>query len=252
MATIETPKSQYGQIADLLISRIQDGTYPPGSSLPSEDKLADALKVSRVTINRAVGLLRLSGYVKVKRGSGTIVRTLPVILRDAKARYAARMQGTGAGEVEARQHNLVSNTVYRQIAEVPAPEHVAQTLDLKPGDPTLLRSRTLFANNEPTQIADSYIPAAIAKLSPELRNENAGPGGSYGRLSDIGHGPARFTEDVTVRMPTEQEQQILELEAAQPVFQIWHVAFDAKNKPVEVAKHVMPGHLWQLHYGWDE
>jgi GntR family transcriptional regulator len=29
-----------------------------------------------------------------------------------------------------------------------------------------------------------------------------GEGGSYGRLADIGYGPERFTEDVTVRMPS--------------------------------------------------
>ncbi|WP_117209444.1 GntR family transcriptional regulator [Allorhizocola rhizosphaerae] len=252
MAMIETPRSQYGQIAELLLRRIEDGTYPAGSPLPSEDRLADELGVSRVTVNRAVGLLRIAGHVKVKRGSGTLVRALPMIHRDAKARYAARAQGTGAGDVEARFHNLQSKTVYRRIAETPAPEDVAETLGIKKDQPTLIRSRVLYANDEPTQIADSYIPWTIAEKSPELLNENAGPGGSYERLADIGHGPARFTEDVTVRMPTDEEQRVLELEPTQPVFQIWHVAYDGKDRPVEVTVHVMPGYLWKLRYGWDE
>jgi GntR family transcriptional regulator len=252
MALIETPKSQYGQIAELLSQRIDDGTYPPGSAFPSEDKLADELGVSRPTVNRAVGLLRMAGLVKVKRGAGTIVRALPVIRRDAKARYAARTAGTGAGEVEARQHNLRSKTIYRRIGETTAPLAVAATLHLKAGQTALLRSRVLYANDEPTQIADSYYPWTIAKQSPDLLKEDAGPGGSYERLADIGHGPARFTEDITVRMPTEDEQKTLELEPTQPVFQIWHVAYDGKDKPVEVCIHVMPGHLWNLHYGWDE
>lgn len=252
MALIETPKSQYGQIAELLLRRIEDGTYPAGTALPSEDRLAEELRVSRVTVNRAVGLLRISGQVKVKRGTGTVVRALPVINRDAKARYASRANGTGAGEVEARQHNLTSKTVYRRIEETPAPAEVAKTLGIKPESSTLIRSRVLYANDEPTQIANSFLPWAFAKKSAALLEENAGPGGSYGRLADIGHGPARFTEDVTVRMPTEDEQRVLELEPTQPVFQIWHVAYDAKDKPVEVCIHVMPGHLWKLHYGWDE
>jgi GntR family transcriptional regulator len=252
MALIETPKSQYGQIAELLSQRIDNGTYPPGSAFPSEDKLADELGVSRPTVNRAVGLLRIAGLVKVKRGAGTVVRALPVIHRDAKARYAARTEGTGAGEVEARLHNLRSKTVYRRIAEVPPLPTVAETLRLKSGQTTLLRSRVLYANEEPTQIADSYYPWSIAKQSPDLLKEDSGPGGSYERLADLGHGPVRFTEDVTVRMPSEDEQKTLELEPTQPVFQIWHVAYDRKGKPVEVCIHVMPGHLWNLHYGWDE
>jgi hypothetical protein len=35
-----------------------------------------------------------------------------------------------------------------------------------------------------------------------MAERDTGPGGIYSRLADIGHGPARFTEDVSARMPT--------------------------------------------------
>lgn len=247
---IETPKSQYVQIAELLRTRIKDGTYPPSSALPSEDRLAEELSVSRVTINRAIGLLRASGDVRVRRGIGTVVRSLPRIHRDAQARYAARQEGTGAGEVEVRKLSLQPHTDYRQIGRVVPPETVAKSLRLRKGEATLLRSRVLYANDEPTQIADSYLPWSITKDCPPLLQPDAGAGGSYGRLAELGHGPVRFTEDVTVRMPTEAEQRTLDLEATQPVFEIWHMAFTVEDLPIEVCIHVMPGHLWSLHYRW--
>src|SRR5437764_5160310 len=71
LPVIETPKSQYAQIAEELRGRIESGGYPPGSPLPSESRLAEELGVSRVTINKALTLLRASGDVKVRRGSGT-------------------------------------------------------------------------------------------------------------------------------------------------------------------------------------
>jgi GntR family transcriptional regulator len=251
---IETPRSQYVQIAELLRARIQDGTYPAGSLLPSEDRLADELGFSRVTVNRAVGLLRSSGDVKVRRGAGTVVRSLPRIHRDAQARYAARQEGTGAGagEVEVRRLSLKSRTEYRQIGRSDTPPAVAETLGLPKGEPSLLRSRVLYANDEPTQIADSYLPWSITKDCKPLMRPDAGKGGSYGRLAELGFGPARFTEDVTIRMPTEDEQRTLDLDASQPVFEIWHVAYTAEDRPIEVCIHVMPGHLWTLRYGWDD
>ncbi|MGH3451009.1 MAG: GntR family transcriptional regulator, partial [Haloechinothrix sp.] len=130
MPGIEAPKSQYEQIADLLRARIVDGTYPAGSALPSEPALAAELGTSRVTVNRAIGLLRMSGMVKVKRGAGTYVRTLPQIIRDAKRRYGARERGTGAGEVEVRELNLQSRTDYREITQVAAIPDVARALGL--------------------------------------------------------------------------------------------------------------------------
>ncbi|GAA2562182.1 GntR family transcriptional regulator [Winogradskya consettensis] len=249
---IENPKPQYAQIAELLRARIEDGTYEAGAVLPSEDRLAEELGVSRVTVNRAVGLLRSSGDVRVKRGVGTTIRTLPQIHRDASARYAARGEGAGAGEVEVRKLNLKSRTDYRRIGQAEPPAAVAKVLGLGAGEPSLLRSRVLYANDEPTQIADSYLPWSVTKDSESLTQPDAGPGGSYGRLAELGVGPVRFTEDVTVRTPTEAEQRTLGLDAAQPVFQIWHVAYTASDRPIEVCIHVMPGYLWTLRYGWDD
>ncbi|GAB1688362.1 GntR family transcriptional regulator [Krasilnikovia sp. M28-CT-15] len=249
---IETPRSQYAQIADELRDRIQDGTYQPGSLLPSEQRLADELGVSRVTVNKAVTLLRSSGDVKVRRGSGTYVRSLPRITRDAKRRYAAREQGTGAGQVEVASLDLQSSTDYREIRRVPPPVAVAQLLQLDSGEDTLVRRRVLYANDEPTQMADSYYPWSIVGGDDALMKAEVGKGGSYSRLADLGHGPVRFTEDVTVRVPDDAEQRLLDIEATLPVFEIWHVAYDAKDRPVEVCIHVMPGHLWSLRYDWDD
>jgi GntR family transcriptional regulator len=251
VTAIETPRPQYVQIADLLRSRIEDQTYPPGAPLPSEDRLSDELGVSRVTINRAVGLLRSSGDVKVRRGVGTIVRELPRITRDAQGRYAARDQGTGAGEVEIRRLNLQSRTEYREIGSASPPAPVAKTLGLGKAK-SLVRRRVLYANDEPTQIADSYYPWTFTRQAPALLQEDSGIGGSYGRLAEIGQAPARFTEDVTIRMPTETEQRTLDIEATQAVFEISHIAYTAQDRAVEVCIHVMPGHLWTLRYRWDD
>jgi GntR family transcriptional regulator len=249
---IDIPRSQYAQIAEAIRARIEDGTYPPASVLPSEDRLAEEFGVSRVTINKAVGQLRSAGDVKVQRGRGTTVRSLARIHRDARRRYAARADGGGAGEVEVRGLNLKSRTEYRQIARIAAPRDVAVILNIPDGEQSLLRSRVLFANDEPTQMADSYLPWSKIGGCDALMHEDAGKGGSYGRLAELGVGPVRFTEDVAGRMPTELEQRILRLEPNQWIFEIKHVAYTSTDLPIEVCIHVMPQHLWTLGYGWEE
>ncbi|WP_281369116.1 UTRA domain-containing protein [Phytohabitans rumicis] len=129
---------------------------------------------------------------------------------------------------------------------------VAKALRLRKGEDALVRRRVLYANGEPTQIADSYYPWSIVRGDKALMRPEVGKGGSYSRLAELGYGPVRFTEDVTVRVPDDAEQRALELEATQPVFEIWHVAYAADDVPVEVCIHVMPGHLWTLKYDWDD
>jgi len=57
-----TPR--YISLARLLRGEIEDGTYPPGSLLPSSKRLAAAHDVSTATALHALGMLVQSGHVR--------------------------------------------------------------------------------------------------------------------------------------------------------------------------------------------
>ncbi|MEU2156294.1 GntR family transcriptional regulator [Streptomyces sp. NPDC019396] len=63
----------YERIADA----IHDGTYPPGSTLPSEPRLATELGVSRPALREALLLLQEDGLLTVRRGVGRTVNDQP-------------------------------------------------------------------------------------------------------------------------------------------------------------------------------
>ncbi|WP_418959988.1 GntR family transcriptional regulator [Streptomyces tritici] len=63
----------YERIADA----INDGTYPPGSTLPSEPRLASELGVSRPALREALLLLQEDGLLTVRRGVGRTVNDRP-------------------------------------------------------------------------------------------------------------------------------------------------------------------------------
>ncbi|MER5963913.1 GntR family transcriptional regulator [Streptomyces sp. NPDC002057] len=63
----------YERIADA----VHDGTYPPGSTLPSEPKLAAELGVSRPALREALLLLQEDGLLTVRRGVGRTVNDRP-------------------------------------------------------------------------------------------------------------------------------------------------------------------------------
>ncbi|MFF8837116.1 GntR family transcriptional regulator [Streptomyces sp. NPDC015130] len=63
----------YERIADA----VHDGTYPPGSTLPSEPKLAAELGVSRPALREALLLLQEDGLLTVRRGIGRTVNDRP-------------------------------------------------------------------------------------------------------------------------------------------------------------------------------
>ena len=61
MSEMEFTPPKCAQIVNAIRERISDGTYPPGSMLPSETQLVREFATSRTTVVRALQMLRLQG-----------------------------------------------------------------------------------------------------------------------------------------------------------------------------------------------
>ena len=77
----------YLRIADGLRDGIRDGSYPPGSRLPTIATLSAMNHVSEIVVRQAVAVLRGEGLVETRRGGGTVVRVRPPVRRIAMTRY---------------------------------------------------------------------------------------------------------------------------------------------------------------------
>jgi GntR family transcriptional regulator len=67
------PLPFYYQVATLLRNNIIDGTWPPGTKLPTEHELTKENGVSRPTIRNAKALLEKEGFIYSIKGSGCYV-----------------------------------------------------------------------------------------------------------------------------------------------------------------------------------
>ena len=64
---------RYREIAEALRDRVDGGEFPSGRLLPSEAELSRAYEASRVTIRRALELLRDEGLLDARQGVGWFV-----------------------------------------------------------------------------------------------------------------------------------------------------------------------------------
>jgi GntR family transcriptional regulator len=120
-----------------------------------------------------------------------------------------------------------------EVSEVDAPDHVRALLGLPEDAKVVLRSRRFVLDGKPVLVSRSWLPAAIA-LGTAIAQRDTGAGGIYARLTELGHAPARFREDLRSRMPLPAEIERLELSPGTPVVEICRVALDAAGSPVEV------------------
>jgi len=63
----------YEAVAAKIIELIKNASLQPGARLPTEQKLAEQLGVSRAMVREAIKILTASGHVRTRRGSGIYV-----------------------------------------------------------------------------------------------------------------------------------------------------------------------------------
>lgn len=62
------------QVLGILIDRIREGVYPPGTQLPPESDLIEEFSVSRATLRSAYAKLEERNLIQPRQGVGTFVR----------------------------------------------------------------------------------------------------------------------------------------------------------------------------------
>ena len=196
-------------IAEALRAGISRGEYPPGSTIPKETELMAAHGTGRDPVRRAVAQLTAEGLVEPVRRRGTVVRHHPARHRISRSRLVYRDELGYYFDQTAQGWRPVQSP---RVSRGPAPYDIAALLDLQPGAEVIIRDRVLLgdpATGQATQLATSYIPAALAEELPVLSATEpvrvASTTDSKTRVTALFGGPRRSL----LRMPGPVEAQLL-------------------------------------------
>jgi len=149
-------KTVANQVDEILLERIRDGSYLPGSRMPSESELSEALGVSRATIRTALAKLAATGLILRKQGDGTYVNARA---QDASARF-----GNLWDLVELIEGNGFTPSIrFLSIECRPATEKEIFSLALEPGDELICLRRLFYADQQAVILADNAIPLSLLR-----------------------------------------------------------------------------------------
>ena len=139
-------QTRYQQIADQVRHRVSAGEFTPGRLLPSEAELSQTYGASRVTVRRALEVLRDEGLVDSRQGFGWFVSADPV--RQSLGRL-------GTIESQLLAEGVRSERRILDFRFLAAPTRVRELL----GSDTVLRVRRLnLADDEPFALVTVWCP----------------------------------------------------------------------------------------------
>jgi DNA-binding GntR family transcriptional regulator len=90
--TRRTAWGTYTRITNALRQRITDGTYAPGTRLPSETALCAEFSVARNTVRRALSALQDEGLITARPGVGRFVQDDATTPRTRSEHIAANLR----------------------------------------------------------------------------------------------------------------------------------------------------------------
>ena len=73
MANVDYKSPIYLQLREVVRSKIEEGEYPPGMAIPSENELSEMYGVNRLTVRNAVDALVHEGLLRRIQGKGAFV-----------------------------------------------------------------------------------------------------------------------------------------------------------------------------------
>lgn len=218
---------RYRQIADDLRHRIASGRYRPGQVLPSEAALGAEHDASRVTIRKALEVLRDEGLVDSRQGYGWSVAGRPLVQPLA-----------GLVTIE-RQLELSGRSSERRVLDfrfVDAPARAADHLG-----PRVLEVRRLtLADGEPLARVTVWCREDLAAPLSKAAVERS----SFLELVD--ERPVRATQTMQARIVEPADGALLELPAGAAVLEVFRVTYGGGDAAILVSEHVFPGHLTEL------
>ncbi|WP_031226141.1 GntR family transcriptional regulator [Streptomyces roseochromogenus] len=235
----------YRQIADDLRAAIAKGKLAPGEKLKSENELKDQYGTTRVTVRKALSLLKADGLLISEQGRGVFVRPQPRVLMQTTGANFRERRSTGVSNftAEAAAQGLRAEQRILSVERVPAPAEIAERLGTPASTPVIVRRRVFLIDDEPMQLADGYYPAELFAGSPV--EEPRRIAGGVSALIEDRAGPVkqrimRFVEDLDIRMPTPSEVDTLHIPPGVPLARVLRSTWVQDGRVVEVLDSRVP------------
>ncbi|MBL4666898.1 MAG: histidine utilization repressor [Sneathiella sp.] len=228
----DAPKPLYEQVKSYVLGHVQSGDWPVHYQIPSEHTLVKELKMSRMTIHRALRELTQEGHLKRMQGVGTFVAQPQ---QKKTALTMTYIQDT----INSRGNQHICDIHFLQ-SEAITPDFAIR-LGLKEGDQAF---RSYFVHREngiPIMLEDRYTnPAIVPDFLSQDFSEKSVDQYFMDNCSMISQ-----EHQISATLSTPEFHHFMELDQAVPCLSIDRRTWSG-NRIISVARLLFPGHRFQL------
>jgi DNA-binding GntR family transcriptional regulator len=227
-----SPVPMYYQVAQQLEEAIESGELPPGSRLDGELALAEALRVSRPTLRRAIEYLVDRGYLVRRRAVGTQV-VHPKVRRpmELSSLYDDLASGRKNPQTEVLSLGIVAAT-----------DAVAHALGLDDGAEVLAMERLRYADGQRLAVMRNWLPVGLVQLDAGRLERT----GLYQLMRAAGIGLQLASQTIGARAASAAEARLLQAREGEPLLTMTRTTYNEAGRPVELGDHLYRASLYSF------
>jgi len=147
---MDMKQPKYLVVKNDIISKIEDGSYVDDSLVPSERDLMEQYDVSRITIRRALDDLVSAGYLYKVHGKGTFVKG---------ERHTQNLFSIVSCTEDIKSMGMTPSRLVVKKGIMEASSRKRTKLNLNQGDKVFNLARIYYADQEPVNFTDTYLPS---------------------------------------------------------------------------------------------
>jgi GntR family transcriptional regulator len=224
------------QLYEILRGNLQRGEWAVGEMIPTEPELIEKYGVSRITVRQALNRLVNEGLIYRQQGRGTFVAE--PTLEQGLTRIISFTE-------DMRQRGLAPGTRILFAGLLPAPEDVAEHLQIEPGVELARLERLRLANQKPMSIEESYL---VHRYCPGLLQYDY----SQVPLREILERQydiriVRARQVIRAAIATPHQSTLLGISQPSPLLFLERVSYSQHNLPVEFLRIYYRGDRYSLY-----
>lgn len=204
---------KYIRIADELRTQIVKGTIT--HKLPTEARIATEYSVSRITVKKAIEILRREEVIYTKQGSGIYVNRLKKNILTSS--YQKKNLGFKAEHVG---QNF--DTVVLGFSIIQCPIRVSSYLNISPKDKVYFIERLRLLAGLPDRVEFTYIPTSIV---PNLTSEICQNSIYHYIINELGLQIWKTHDFFFANVPSDEVRDKLQLRDNEPVVNLEQIGY---------------------------
>ncbi|WP_313771752.1 GntR family transcriptional regulator [Neobacillus niacini] len=224
LSNIDYQSPMYLQLREIIRTKIEDGEFPPGTAIPTENELAKTYGINRLTVRNGITALVNEGLLKRIQGKGVYV------LGEKREQDLETLEGFS--EMVRKKNADPSSHILTKSLRT-AGHKYGRIFNINPADQIFYIKRVNYIDKEPYSLEEIYIPQYVV---PELEDIDLTVFSIYEIYDFYNIGISYSQQTLDLTQLDQSDARFLDVDSSTPLLLFTNISYSKTEEVIEYSR----------------